>query len=294
MSETLLAIFKESKVLFNDIRSQKILEQETASQEKKRKADNAPRVFPTVLLFAFFLATLFTAWTPGSLFSGNLSEKLTMMLTAQPEKNAAPSGGEYPQLHIGIVAGHWGYDSGAVCVDGNGKVTLTEADLNLKIATLVQQKLTESGFQVDLLQEFDSRLEGYSAVALVSIHNDSCTFIDNNATGFKLSAAMDTRDLNRAARLTGCLRDRYESVTGLPFHSGSITPDMREYHAFNEIADTTIAAIIETGFMNLDQEILTQNPDLIAEGIAQGIRCFVNNESIAPTSSPTISPTPAP
>lgn len=263
------------------------------NSQSSKNANATPRIFPKMLIIAFFLATLFTAWTPGSLFSGNLSEKLALMLTAQPDKKSTPSGGEYPQLHIGIVAGHWGYDSGAVCVDGNGNVTLTEADLNLKIATLVQQKLAESGFQVDLLQEFDSRLEGYSAVALVSIHNDSCTFIDDNATGFKLSAAMDTRDLNRAARLTGCLRDRYESVTGLPFHSGSITPDMREYHAFNEIADTTIAAIIETGFMNLDQEILTQHPEVIAEGIAQGIRCFVNNESIAPTAAPTIAPTPA-
>jgi len=210
------------------------------------------------------------------------------MLTAQPDANPTLTGGDYPRLHIGIVAGHWGYDSGAVCLDGNGEVTLTEADLNLRIATIVQQKLTQSGFQVDLLQEFDPRLDGYNAVALVSIHNDSCVYIDENATGFKLSAAMDTRDLNRAARLTGCLRDRYESVTGLPFHSGSITSDMREYHAFNEISDTTIAAIIETGFMNLDREILTQYPEIIAEGIVQGIECFVNNESVDSAPAPTM------
>jgi len=248
------------------------------------------RIFSIVLGVSFLVATLFTAWTPRGVFSGNFSEKMALMLTAQPEGIATASGGEYPQLHIGIVAGHWGYDSGAVCLDGNGAVTLTEAELNLRIATLVQQKLTQSGFQVDLLKEFDPRLDGYSAVALVSIHNDSCAYIDENATGFKLSAAMDTRDLNRAARLTGCLRDRYGRVTGLPFHSGSITSDMREYHAFSEISNTTIAAIIETGFMNLDRDILTRNPELIAEGIVQGIECFVNNESILPTSVPTNSP----
>ena len=245
-----------------------------------------PRVLPLVLGVAFLMATLFTAWTPAGLFSGSLSEKMTQMLTAQPEAKATVDA-PYPQLHIGIVSGHWGYDSGAVCLDGNGEVTLTEAELNLKIATLVQQKLTQSGFHVDLLQEFDPRLDGYSAVALISIHNDSCAYIDGNATGFKLAAAMDTRDYNRAARLTNCLRDRYGQVTGLPFHSGSITRDMREYHAFNEISDTTIAAIIETGFMNLDREILTQNPELIAEGIVQGIKCFVNNESVEPTPAPT-------
>jgi len=247
------------------------------------------RILPVVFGVSLFLATLFTAWTPAGLFSGNLSDKLTLLLTSQPEDQIAIST-SYPQLHIGIVSGHWGYDSGAVCLDGNGEVTLTEADLNLKIATLIQQKLTQSGFQVDLLQEFDPRLDGYNAVALVSIHNDSCAFIDENATGFKLSAAMDTRDVNRATRLTSCLRDRYASTTGLAFHPGSITSDMREYHAFTEIHDTTIAAIIETGFMNLDRDILTQHPEVIAEGIVRGIECFVNNESVAPAPLPTFSP----
>lgn len=246
----------------------------------------SPRILPLIMGIAFLMATLFTAWTPAGLFSGNLSEKLTVVLTSQPD--SAPTSADYPLLHIGIVSGHWGYDSGAVCLDGNGEVTLTEAELNLKIATLVQQKLTQSGFKVDLLQEFDPRLDGYNAVALVSIHNDSCAYIDENATGFKLSAAMDTHDHNRAARLTGCLRDRYARATNLSFHSGSITSDMREYHAFTEINNTTIAAIIETGFMNLDRDILTQHPEIIAEGIVQGIECFVNNESVEPSPVPTI------
>ena len=265
-------------------------------ERNNRRTDvPSPRILPLVLGVALLMATLFTAWTPAGLFSGNLSEKLTLMLTAQPE--AKPTTDiAYPQLHIGIVAGHWGNDAGAVCLDGNSDVTLTEAELNLKIATLVEQKLTQSGFKVDLLQEKDARLEGYNAVALVSIHNDSCAFIDENATGFKIAAAMDTRDVNRASRLTGCLRDRYEKITGLSFHPGSITRDMREYHAFTEISDTTIAAIIETGFMNLDKEILTQHPEVIAEGIVQGIECFVNNESVNPTPAPTIPviDTPAP
>ena len=124
--------------------------------EKNSRASESrsPRVLPVVLGVALLMATLFTAWTPAGLFSGNLSEKLTLILTSQPEGNPTVSAA-YPQLHIGIVSGHWGYDSGAVCLDGNGEVTLTEAELNLKIATLVQQKLTQSGFKVDLLQEID-------------------------------------------------------------------------------------------------------------------------------------------
>lgn len=101
---------------------------------------------------------------------------------------------------------------------------------------------------------------------------------------------MDTRDINRAQRLTACLTDRYKAATGLTFHAGSITGDMREYHAFSEIDPNTITAIIETGFMNLDQEILTQKTDLVAKGVTDGILCFINNESVLPSGLPTILP----
>jgi N-acetylmuramoyl-L-alanine amidase len=248
------------------------------------------RILQTTLSVAILLATLFTTWTPAGLFSSSLSEKLSLLLTAQPE-GVPTAVTQYPQLRIGIVAGHWGNDSGAVCRDTSGQVTLSEVNVNLRIANLVQKQLTEKGFLVDLLQEFDPRLNGYRASLLVSIHNDSCDYIDDNATGFKVAAAMNTRDTNRASRFTECLRNRYQAVTGLPFHAGSITSDMREYHAFSEIDSTvTIAAIIETGFLNLDREILTQHPDIVADGIVQGIVCFINNENIEPTSIPTFIP----
>ena len=195
-----------------------------------------------------------------------------------------------PQIRIGIVAGHSGNDSGAVCVDGNGNVTLTEADVNLEIAALVQQQLTQRGYQVDLLREFDSRLNGYRALAIVSIHNDSCEYVNDQATGYKVAAALNTSDANRANRLTACLVDRYQKQTGMTYHAGSITGDMREYHAFREIDPSTVAAIIETGFLNLDREMLTQHTDLVAEGVVQGILCFANNENIEPTAIPTSSP----
>lgn len=263
--------------------------EEQDAPEAQAKKTSSFRVIPAVLGVAVLLATLFTAWTPAGLFSGSFNDKLNVILTSQPEVDDVRSTA-YPQMRIGIVAGHWGYDSGAVCRDGNGEVIQTEVEVNLKIATLVQQMLTERGYQVDLLEEFDTRLDGYNAVALISIHNDSCEYIDKNATGFKVAAAMDTHDYNRATRLTNCLRDRYGRVTGLPFHSGSITADMREYHAFSEISDSTIAAIIETGFMNLDHDLITNQPELVASGIVQSVECFVNNESIEPAPIPTFEP----
>jgi N-acetylmuramoyl-L-alanine amidase len=244
--------------------------------------------FRTTLGVAILLATLFTAWTPNSFFTSNLKEQLRLMLTPQPGGNTLVT--PQPQLRIGIVAGHNGNDSGAVCLDANGQVTLTEAKVNLDIASLVQKSLVEKGFQVDLLNEFDTRLNGYRAVALISIHNDSCEYINDQATGFKVAASLNTRDVNRAQRLTACLVDRYKRATHLTFHAGSITSDMREYHAFSEIDPNTITAIIETGFLYLDRQILTQQTDRVADGIVQGVLCFVNNESVEPTPAPTFAP----
>ncbi len=248
------------------------------------------RVLGSTLGLAILLATLFNLWTPSKgLFAGSFSDKLGLLLTAQPAESnfvATPQ----PQLRIGIVAGHAGNDAGAICRDGNGNVSLTEADVNLDIANRVQETLTDEGYQVDLLNEFDTRLNGYRAVALVSIHNDSCDYVNDEATGFKVAAALNTHDNNRATRLTECLRDRYQNVTGLHFHAGSITNDMRGYHAFSEIDPNTIAAIIETGFLNLDQNLLVKQTDKVAYGVAQGILCFVRNENIEPTPLPTYAP----
>ena len=260
----------------------------TAHQPEQRKRTRPVRAVQTTIGIAILLATLFTALPSRGLVSGDFYERLSLILTPQSAEGAPLI--SQPQLRIGIVAGHSGNDSGAVCYDGNGEVTLTEADVNLEIAAIVQQQLTQKGYQVDLLREFDTRLNGYRALAIVSIHNDSCEYVNDEATGFKVAAALNTNDLNRANRLTACLVDRYQRITEMTFHAGSITGDMREYHAFREIDPSTVAAIIETGFLNLDREILTRHTDLVAQGVVEGILCFANNENIEPTPIPGLTP----
>jgi N-acetylmuramoyl-L-alanine amidase len=242
------------------------------------------RALQTVIGVAILVATLFTLWAPGNLFSSNLSQKMSLAMLAQqtqPANGIAPTAELHP--HIGIVAGHWGNDSGAVCKDG-----LTEAEVNLQIATLVKQNLVNAGYQVDLLQEFDAHLKGYQGLVLVSIHNDSCDYINDEATGFKVAAALSSTVPEKAQKLTACMVDRYEKATALSFHYNSITPDMTNYHAFNEINPLTPAAVIETGFLNLDRQILTTHTDIVAQGVSSGILCFVRNETVAPT--PTVKP----
>jgi N-acetylmuramoyl-L-alanine amidase len=225
---------------------------------------------------AFIVATLFTAWSDPGLLPSNLKENvaiappvdatLTAVISTTPTQRSRPL--------VGVVAGHSGSDSGAVCNDG-----LTERTVNETVAAYVQQFLVEEGFDVDMLQEFDPKLNGYQASALISIHADSCDYINDQATGFKVSSALANPHPERAARLTGCLRNRYASITGLTLHN-SITTDMTSYHAFDEIHESTTAVIIEVGFLNLDRQILTQQPELIAEGITSGINCFINNEDL--------------
>ena len=236
-----------------------------------------------VIAVAFVVATLFTAWTPADLLPRSLTEILTTALAPPPDAQAINYPTPLPQAQprIGIVAGHWGNDPGAVCPDG-----LTEVEVNLNVATKVKENLNALDIDVDLLKEFDPKLNDYQAIALVSIHADSCDYINDQATGFKISSALSSAYPEKAGRLVACLRNRYENVTGLKFHANSITPDMTYYHAFDEVHPNTIAAIIEVGFLNLDRHILTQEPDLVAKGITDGILCYINNEDISPLEQP--------
>ena len=189
-----------------------------------------------------------------------------------PEATPAPT--DVPLPLVGIVAGHWGNDSGAECPDG-----VTEQQTNLKIATLVTQKLRAKGIWTDLLQEFDSRLNGYHADVLLSIHADSCDPIDADppASGFKVARSVASAIPTTEDRLVTCLKTEYEKVTKMHFHENSITPDMTSYHSFAEVDPDTPAAIIETGFLYLDYDIIVKQPDLPATGIANGIECFLNS-----------------
>ena len=196
------------------------------------------------------------------------------VLAASPLPSVEPSPAS-PNPSIGIVAGHWGSDTGAVCPDG-----LKEVDVNLDIGRRVVQVLHSLGYQADLMQEFDPRLDGYWAYALVSIHSDSCEHFPNAvppASGFKVARVEDSMVPAEEDRLVVCLSQSYAARTGMFFHSNSVTHDMTRYHTFYEIDGRTPAAIIEAGFMKEDRYLLTQRADLVAQGIADGIVCFLES-----------------
>jgi N-acetylmuramoyl-L-alanine amidase len=170
-------------------------------------------------------------------------------------------------VRVGIIAGHKGFDSGAVCEDG-----LTEVQVNENIAVRVVAGLQARGIPTDLLEEFDDRLNGYAATGLVSIHADSCDYINDLATGFKIAGSSFTD----SSLLSICVEDHYRQATQMNYHANTITPHMTDYHAFRQIAQGVPGIIIEVGFMNLDREILTTRTDLIAQAITDGILCYIS------------------
>ena len=177
---------------------------------------------------------------------------------------------------IGIVAGHSGHDTGAMCPDG-----LMEVDINQDVAERVVYILTALGYRADLLTEFDPRLQDYRADTLISIHADSCEPFPNAdppASGFKVASVEDSLVPEAERRLVQCLAGSYAARTGMYFHETSITVDMTSYHTFYEIHDDTPGAIIETGFMYADRTMLTERADLVAQGIVEGIVCFIEAE----------------
>ncbi len=174
-----------------------------------------------------------------------------------------------PPFNIGIIVGHRGSDSGAVCDDG-----LTELAVNTTIAEKVLLQLTAAGYHALLLDEFDTRLNDYEGVALVSIHADSCGYYGEDTTGYKVAGSSRTD----STALVDCLNQHYGAATGLTIHSNTITTHMTDYHAFRKIAPGTPAAIVETGFMYKDRELLTTNSDIPAAGITSGIICFIEQQ----------------
>jgi N-acetylmuramoyl-L-alanine amidase len=187
-----------------------------------------------------------------------------------PEATPSPSSTPRP-LKVGIVAGHWQSDSGALCPDG-----LQEVTINLDVAARVVAILQHEGYEAELLPEFSDKLKGYKADAFLSIHADSCEFPE--ASGFKVARVAGSAIPEEEDRLVACLIEKYGEGTGLRFHKDSITFDMTAYHAFKEIDPETPGAIIELGFMAADRKLLTENSYEVSQAVARGIACFLEGE----------------
>lgn len=255
----------------------------------------ALRTILVVVATAVLVSTIFSLWTRPTFFSEEFRAGLNRVQATQRVISIQPSPlpTETREIRIGIVAGHSGppqdpnfqQDPGAVCDDG-----LTERSINESVAHQVVAALQREGYTVDLLHEFDPRLSGYEADVLVSIHSNDCRdYGEGGGDGFAVASAQSRQTTRgRDEYLLACLINQYGATTGIP-HFPNLTYDMTDYHTFSEVAVDTPTAIIELGFMRKNREMLTQHQELLAQGVANGIRCFLHPElygGITPTQSP--------
>lgn len=171
-----------------------------------------------------------------------------------------------------------------------------EWEVNIEIATRLQRRLEAAGIVVDLLPA--TIPVDYQADAFVSIHCDGVSGeLAASRRGWK--AATPFRASPAAEALLEAVEDSYVRVTGLPRDTRGASFDMRAYYAFasyrhqHAIAPTTPAIIVETGFMThpADRALLFDNPDLVAQGIAEGLLAFLSTRgaaSIEPTALPSL------
>ncbi|MBZ0297452.1 MAG: N-acetylmuramoyl-L-alanine amidase [Anaerolineae bacterium] len=234
------------------------------------------RTLIVVFAAAGLMATIFTWWTPSQFITSEVRSELSVA-QATSQATVEPTGLPTPNWfrRIGIVSGHRGpeADPGAVCPDG-----LTEAEINFEVAQRVVRNLRGLGYSVDLLDEFDSRLDNYQAAALVSIHANTCQDWGEVVSGYLIAAAAARATTNaQDGLLVDCVARYYQQASGLQRRDGA-TVDMTDYHTFREISPLTPATIIELGFLLADRNLLTQQPDLLAQGITDGIVCFLNSD----------------
>lgn len=263
-----------------------VLTSPAASRGAEAHAVRKPRVtfqaLSSIILAAVLVATLLTLWMPNQFTAEALEEQyVSEIAIPQNTQVAEPDDGvpislpeAFPENRIGIVIAHKGRDEGEVCSNG-----LTEVEINSTVATYLQQALIEKGYDAQLLDETDPLLVGYQAQLVIALHSNSCEYINDNATGFKFAIKpSDVKTVDREA-LTLCLSEKYANATGLKYHYQTTTNEIRNYHAFDQLDPLTEAMIFELGYMNLDQDILVNRPQVLATGIADGLHCYFKLET---------------
>mgnify|MGYP005835844385 CR=1 FL=1 len=225
---------------------------------------------------------------------------------------------------IGIEAGHSPADAGAMSCDGRRRETDNTIAVAELVRHLLQNRLRERGYTIDIFRGGDTRMQGYRADAFVSLHNDYCVKDSNGrvvpVSGFKVSryggrAGSGTNGSGDASdRLVQAIWEHYRRVTGMAEDrsSGHYTLCMTHYYALNSvpnglvgvrppgqqcqlqprsawIAAETPGAIIEMGWWSGDEDMLVNHRDVLAAGVAESILAFLNLSGVDPDDGRAIS-----
>lgn len=215
--------------------------------------------------------------------------------------NDPPTGGEldeYAYLQnwkrpegpakVALQAGHWKSNEAPeelkrlrtnTGASGGGK---SEWEVNYEIAELTKELLEEKGVVVEILPA--TVPPKYWADVFVSIHADGSE--NTSKSGFK--AAIPRRDMSgTAGDLLSRVEEAYQLATDMELDP-VVTRNMTGYYAFgwwrydHALHPMTTAMILETGFLTnpTDRLTIVNNPELSAEGLANGIISYLTAQEL--------------
>jgi N-acetylmuramoyl-L-alanine amidase len=214
--------------------------------------------------------------TPGPTASAGASSTIRI-----PVPKNVPTG----PRRVAIQAGHWKSNEAPdelrrlIPQTGAEWEGITEVEINLDIAQRVAVILNSKGIAVDVLPT--TIPVGYVADAFVALHGDSDGVGENS--GFKMAHGSRRGPYEDA--LLNSIKDAYGAATGLNYDPTHITNQMRGYYPFSwsrfqhAVAAHTPAVILEMGYVSHDgdRSLMLDKPDVVANGIADGIMSFLND-----------------
>lgn len=165
-----------------------------------------------------------------------------------------------------------------------------EWELNMVIAEALREQLEAAGVTVDLIPA--TVPIGYQADAFVSIHIDGVTGAQAEwRRGYK--AVAPYRSSPAGLALADAVEQSYGKVTGMPEDPLGASVNMRAHYIFSPhrfwhaVAPTTPSIMVECGFMTHpdDRALILDQPKLLAQGIAEGILGYLNDQQQASAAS---------
>lgn len=189
---------------------------------------------------------------------------------------------------VALQAGHWKNNElpeeleklkGSTGSTGGGK---SEAEVNLTIAEEAKVILEQKGIIVDILPA--TVPVDYWSDVFVSIHADGST--DTSKSGFKAAAPRRSRN-EISEKLLTHVDAAYEEETQM-VKDPNVTRNMRGYYAFawwrydHAVHPMTASIILETGFLTspVDRKLIVNQPQISAEGLANGIVRYLKSEKL--------------
>ncbi len=221
----------------------------------------------------------------------------TLPVAAETEQHApqATSDDFVYVPRVGIQVGHWYQqelpsEQARIRGDsGTYREGVSEWELNYAVAERIKPILEAQGVQVDLLPA--TIPPGYRADAFLSLH---CDGVDPPIAELRRGWKITTPYLAspNSLLLEQSFHEVYPTITGLPYDDkhGSLST-MRANYTFawyrfqHAIAPETPAALIELAFSTNSQDwtLLSEQPELIAEGVAQSLLRYLEQYDPADT-----------